>query len=126
MPTTYRGARNNNNNNAIVAHKNTTGVIIELRRFTHHNSTQFDWGSHSPGAHDLALSLLAHHFGEHRLSTKRFYLLLDEDALNCAKHYKAFLDQHIAHWNENVFTLTTAEIDLFLWQQKEKEKETKP
>jgi hypothetical protein len=112
----YRGSRDANNE---------THVTINgkpLRHVNYHSLDGFEWGYGGSGPADLALSILAHYFGEkHVNGSYLMRLKVTQDAPKCYQYHQDFKRDFIATWKQSNWQLTSEEI--YAWvtrQQKER------
>jgi hypothetical protein len=76
--------------------------VLPLRHVVVHSPTGFEWGYGGSGPADLALSILADHFGEHQKARRRFSEEGVERAWRLHQHFKwdfvAKLPQEADEW----------------------------
>jgi len=80
-----------------------------LHHIKHHSPTGFEWGYGGSGPADLALSILAHHFGENPTPRQ-----LATGDCKCWRLHQAFKWHFIASADKENFAITDAQIDEWL------------
>ena len=82
-----------------------------------HSPSGFCWGYHGSGPADLALAILANHFGENVEMIRRYFFrsLPDHTEPKAWKYHQSFKAATIANWNmSNSHSIDTVEIQEIL------------
>jgi len=130
MKRTYSGARlepkvGTGSGTIIMVTEATAERVVTdpLPHMELHSPTGMSWGYAGSGPADLALSILAHHFGETTRDIKQANAGLRLPP-HCLRFYQAFKFAFVAGWGNN-WSITAEEIDQWINQQISPE-ETKP
>lgn len=104
----------------VVRYDDESGAYMGMRMLSHverHSPDGMNWSYGGSGPADLALSILADHFGEIQQARRSRAQFLSDKPLNCLRFYQKFKRAFVARWPALTFTISSRNIAEWIQDQ---------